>query len=512
MRPRLWKEDMGDRVVLAGGHVSITNNSGGRIVRFRKMLGGLLLAAGVMGACGAAPERPPNFVVIFIDDMGYGDIGPFGSTVNRTPHLDRMAAEGMKLTSFYAAAPLCTPSRAALLTGSYPKRVGLAWGSQFATLFPGDRWGLHPSEVTIAEVLREAGYATGGFGKWHLGDQPEFLPTAQGFDEYYGIPYSNDMWPKHPRFSSDSDKWNFPPLPLMRDGEVVGRIEDMEDQGLLCQQFTDAAVEFIRRNKDGPFFVYLPHAFIHHPRGARREFLGFQEGEQIDWDSVIREPFDFEVERRTRAQIEEVDWSVGRILDTLRELELADDTLVLFTSDNGASRGSVNTPLRGRKGSTWEGGMREPTLAWWPGRVSAGTVVDEMATTMDLMPTLAGLAGSQAPAERIIDGKDISALLLGEEGARSPHDAFYYYAGYELRAVRSGQWKLHAKDGVLYDLEADIGETTDVAAGNPDVVARLSGYLDDARPDLGDGPDNCPNCRPVGVVENPRTLLPRGKD
>ena len=194
---------MGDRVVLAGGHVSITNNSGVRIVRFRKMLGGLLLVVGVMGACGVAlaPERPPNFVVIFIDDMGYGDIGPFGSTVNRTPHLDRMAAEGIKLTSFYAAAPLCTPSRAALLTGSYPKRVGLAWGSQFATLFPGDRWGLHPSEVTIAEVLREAGYATGGFGKWHLGDQPEFLPTAQGFDEYYGIPYSNDMWPHHPRFS-----------------------------------------------------------------------------------------------------------------------------------------------------------------------------------------------------------------------------------------------------------------------------------------------------------------------
>ncbi len=233
----------------------------------------------------------------------------------------------------------------------------------------------------------------------------------------------------------------------MRDGEVVGRIADMEDQGLLCQQFTDAAVDFIRRNKDGPFFVYLPHAFIHHPRGARREFLGLEEGEQIDWDSVIREPWDFEVERRTRAQIEEVDWSVGRILDTLRELELAGDTLVLFTSDNGASRGSVNTPLRGGKGSTWEGGMREPTLAWWPGHVSAGTVVDEMATTMDLMPTLAGLAGSQAPAERIIDGKDISALLLGEEGARSPHEAFYYYAGYELRAVRSGQWKLDAKDG-----------------------------------------------------------------
>ena len=461
----------------------------------------------------AAPQatpagQKPNFVVIFIDDMGYGDIGPFGSTLNRTPHLDRMAAEGMKLTSFYVAAPVCTPSRAALLTGSYPKRVGLAEASRHGVLFPGDAWGLDPSEVTIAEVLKDAGYATGCFGKWHLGDQPEFLPTAHGFDEYFGIPYSNDMWPLHPNIDRGGI-WDFPPLPLLRNTNVVGQVDDMHGQGMLCKLFTDEATGFIRRNKDKPFFVYLPHAYIHHPRGVQKGFLDHEESNPVDWKAVAREPWEVDLERRTKAQIEEVDWSAGQILDTIRELGIAENTLVLFTSDNGGSRGCVNTPLRGAKGSTWEGGMREPTLAWWPGRIPAGSACDEVATAMDLLPTFAALSGGQVPEDRTIDGRDISDLLLGRAGAKSPHNALYYYFRHELQAVRSGKWKLFAKDGALYDLDADIGETSDVSAQHPEVVSRLSKLLAEARADLGDGPDSCPNCRPVGKTDDPSFLIPR---
>lgn len=307
----------------------------------------------------------PNFVVIFIDDMGYGDIGPFGSTINRTPHLDRMAKEGMRLTSFYVAAPVCTPSRAALMTGCYPKRVGLATGSWSGVLFPKDSHGLNPQEITIAEVVGGAGYATGCFGKWHLGDQPEFLPTNQGFDTYFGIPYSNDMWPPHP----PAARWKSGvcPLPVLQGEKVVDVVEDMDDQADLCKRFTDQAVAFIRRNRERPFFVYLPHSFIHHPRAARKEFLeraGIDSDTKLDGERMIRE-HEYFLRQRTRAEIEEVDWSVGQILNTLRELGLAENTLVLFTSDNGGASGCVNAPLRGGKGSTFEGGMREPTLAWW---------------------------------------------------------------------------------------------------------------------------------------------------
>jgi arylsulfatase A-like enzyme len=429
----------------------------------------------------------PNFVVIFIDDMGYGDIGPFGSQINHTPHLDRMAAEGMKLTSFYVAAPVCTPSRAALMTGCYPKRVGLARGSGHAVLFPGDRHGLHPDEITVAEVLKAAGYTCGCFGKWHLGDQPQFLPTSQGFDEYYGIPYSNDMWHEHPRHKDGT--WDFSPLPIVHNVEVVGEVKDMDDQAMLCKQFTDAAVEFIRRNYDRPFFVYLPHAFVHHPRAARREFMD-------------------DAKNETEAQIEEVDWSVGQILKSLQDLGIAKRTLVIFTSDNGGARGCVNAPLRGGKGSAWEGGLREPTLAWWPETVPAGSVCDEVMTAMDVLPTFAALTGAKVPSDRIIDGRDVSPLLLGQPGAKSPHDAFFYFRGERLEAVRSGPWKLFS-NGRLHNLDQDIGESADVSAQHADVVARLRGYLDRARQDLGDGEISGKNCRPVGVAQNPRTLLPR---
>jgi len=447
----------------------------------------LAAAASLPGCAHAREARPdgrPNVVVIFIDDMGYGDIEPFGSTLNRTPHLNRMAEEGVKLTSFYVAAPLCTPSRAALMTGCYPKRVGLARGSWGGVLFPKDSHGLHPNEVTIAEVLGKAGYATGCFGKWHLGDQPAFLPTRHGFDTYFGIPYSNDMWPKHP----GAKRWKHGvcPLPVMRGKKVVDVVEDMDDQAQLCKRFTDEAVTFIRKNEDKPFFVYLPHAFIHWPRQARQAFMDKAGGDA------------------TRAQIEEVDWSVGQILQTLRDLDPAQNTLVLFTSDNGGSRGCVNKPLRGGKGNTWEGGMREPTLAWWPGHVPAGAVCDEVASTMDLLPTVARLAGGKAPDDRVIDGKDIAPLLRDPANAKSPHETFFYHQGNNLRAVRAGKWKLHANGG-LYDLDADIGEQKNVAKQHPDVVKRLRGYLAECRKDLG----NPKNCRPVGTCQNPQYLVPK---
>jgi len=421
-------------------------------------------------------DARPNIVVVFIDDMGYGDIGPFGSTTNETPHLDRMAAEGMKLTSFYVAAPVCTPSRAALMTGCYPRRVGLARGSGHAVLFPGDSHGLHPDELTVAELLKKAGYATGCFGKWHLGDQPEFLPTAQGFDEYFGIPYSNDMWPGLKR-------WPFPALPVVRHGEVVDQVDTMEDQAALCRRFTEEAVRFIRRKKAQPFFVYLPHAFVHHPRAASPAFVA-------------------ESKTVTEAQIEEVDWSVGRVLQTIRDEGLASRTLVLFTSDNGGARGCVNKPLRGGKGSAWEGGVREPTLAWWPQTIPAGSVCDELVTAMDLLPTFVRLAGGKVPADRVIDGRDVGALLKGAPGARSPHDRFFYHQGDALRAVRSGSWKLF-RSGQLFHLGKDIGETKNVAAKHPEIVARLTGYLSAFDAEIRS------NSRPVGVARKPRTLLPR---
>jgi len=452
----------------------------------REFMEAAVVGAGVLTTerlCLAGSKRQakqPNFVVIFIDDMGYGDIEPFGSKVNRTPHLNRMAREGMKLTSFYVAAPVCTPSRAALLTGCYPRRVGLARGSWGGVLFPKDPYGLNPDEKTVAEVLKEAGYATGCFGKWHLGDQPEFLPTKHGFDTYFGIPYSNDMWAKHPR----AKKWNngVCPLPVLRGEQVVDIVENMDDQAQLCKRFTDEAVKFIRSNKNKPFFCYIPHAFVHWPRKAREMFM-----EKANGDA-------------TSAQIEEVDWSVGRILDTLRELGLDEDTMVLFTSDNGGARGCVNRPLRGGKGSTWEGGMREPTIAWWPGTIRTNSVCDEVATTMDLLPTFAKLAGGKVPGDRIIDGRDISPLLRDPDNAKSPHEAFFYHRGSDLRAVRSGPWKLHA-NGQLYNLDKDIAESNNVAGQNPQVVARLKRYMEDFNADLKK------NSRPVGKVANPKYLV-----
>ena len=442
----------------------------------RRILPFLFTLVFCLQSASANEVDQPNFVVIFIDDLGYGDIEPFGSKINRTPNLIRMAKEGRKLTSFYVASPVCTPSRAALMTGCYPQRVGLQRGSGHAVLFPGDHHGLHPDEVTIAETLKAVGYATGCFGKWHLGDQPQFLPTSQGFDAFFGIPYSNDMWPSLKR-------WDFPDLPIVEGTKIVDIVKDMDAQATLCKRFTDAAIGFIREHREEPFFIYLPHAFVHAPRQASPEFMS--KGKKAE-----------------QAQVEEVDWSVGQVLDTIVDLDLAKKTLVVFTSDNGGARGLSSLPLRGQKGSGFEGGHREPTIVWWPGRIPAGTASDELTTALDLHPTLAKLAGTSAPADRKIDGKDIAPILLGKPGAKTPHDRFFYQQGGELAAVRSGDWKLMAK-GQLFNLRTDIGEENNVAARNPKVVRRLRKMLSEFDAEIKR------EARPVGVAKNARTMVPR---
>jgi arylsulfatase A len=432
-----------------------------------------------------AADRPPNIILIFIDDMGYADIGPFGSTLNRTPNLDRMADEGMRLTSFYAA-PLCTQSRAALMTGSYPIRTGLMHGTWHPVLMPGDAHGINPDEITIAEILKGKGYATSCIGKWHLGDQPPFLPTRHGFDSYYGIPYSNDMIPVN-----NSKGRNFPPLPLIRNETVVGEITD---QSTITGDLTREALKFIETNKENPFFLYMPHVMVHVPLHVGENFKG-KSANGILGDAI-----------------EEIDWSVGEILNALKRLGLDENTLVVFTSDNGPAKG-IATPLRGKKGSTFEGGMREPCVVRWPGHIEAGSICDEITSTMDLLPTFARLAGAFAPTDRTIDGNDIWPLLSSQLGARSAYEAFYYYNRNNLQAVRSGPWKLHLLGDkgkpALYQLDNDISETTNLIEQHPKIVKRLMNLMEAAREDLGDGTEHLgENVRPVAYYKNPKQLIP----
>jgi arylsulfatase A len=433
-------------------------------------------------------DDKPNFVVINIDDLGYADIGPFGSTINKTPHLDRMAKEGRKLTAFYGA-PVCSPSRASLMTGCYPKRAL----SIPHVLFPGQAAGLAPAEVTVAELLKARGYATGLVGKWHLGDQPEFLPTRQGFDSYYGLPYSNDMGPAADGVKSDFGKplpeekgKGQPPLPLMRNETVLQRVRP-DDQVRLVELYTSEAEAFLRAHKKGPFFLYLAHNAVHFPLYPGKEFRGKSgHGLYSDW-------------------IEEVDGSVGRVLDTIRELGLAEKTMVLFTSDNGGTPRAVNKPFRGFKASTLEGGVREPTIAWWPGRIPAGTSSDAVSGMMDVLPTLIALAGGAPPPDRTIDGINLWPVLAGESGAKG-HDVFYYYRGLLLEAVRSGPWKLHLAKGELYNLVDDPGEAKNAATDHADEVTRLRGLADKMKDDLGlDGIG--PGCRPLGKATDPRPII-----
>ena len=418
-------------------------------------------------------------MIIFIDDMGYGDIGPFGNTVNQTPNLDRMAREGLRLTQFYVSNTACTPSRSALMTGTYAHRIGM----DGSVVFPGESRGLNPHEITIAELLKAEGYTTGCFGKWHLGDQPDFLPLAQGFDEYFGIPYSNDMWPGNKRGNPVTNRGPYTPLPIIRQNEAVAYVSDGADQSLLCEVMTDEAVKFIRKHRDGPFFLYLPHAYVHNPRYARPEILKKADGDV------------------NRANVEEVDTSVGRVLDALRELRLEEKTLVLFTSDNGGAGGMSMGPLRGGKGGPkYEGHMREPTVAWWPGTIPPGTESNAIVTTTDIFPSLARLVGAKVPDDRIIDGKDSLDALLGKPGAQSAHEVRYY----EVDGIRRGDWKLvksRGRKSELYDLAADLGETNDLAAQHPDIVRELEELLAKHAASIA------ANLRPAGFVENAKPII-----
>ena len=421
----------------------------------------------------AADSDTPNIVVIFCDDLGYGDLSCFGHPTIKTPNLDRMAAEGVRLTQFYSASPVCTPSRAALMTGRLPVRSGMC-SDKRRVLFPDSGGGIPASEVTLAEGLKRQGYQTACVGKWHLGHLPQFLPTNNGFDLYFGIPYSNDMdrvndAPKG-RDSFWDPKVEYWNVPLMRDLEIVER---PADQTTITRRYTEEAVSFIRKNKDGKFFLYLPHSLPHVPLFRSKEF----EGKSLRglYGDVI----------------EEIDWSVGQILQTLRDLKLDQNTIVWFTSDNGPwltfnDHGGSAGLLREGKGTTWDGGMREPGLCWWPGTIPAGQVSAELGTTMDIYSTSLALAGATLEQDRVVDGFDLTEMLQGKTG--SPREIVYYYRGTKLMALRKGAWKAHFMTQesytgnnrlnehdppVLYNLEVDPSENWDVAGQHPEIIAEI---------------------------------------
>ena len=442
--------------------------------------------ASAQPAAARAADRPPNIVVILADDMGYADLSVTGAKGYTTPRIDRMAKEGTRFTDYYVAEPVCSASRASMLTGRYSKRVGVN-----GALNPGAK-GLSPDEVTLAEILKARGYATGMYGKWHLGDQPGSLPTHHGFDEYAGLPYSNDMWPRNPNAAKP-----WPPL-MWIEGDRPVREIDEAGQATLTKTVTEKAVDFIARHQDAPFFLYVAHPMPHVPIYASDPFKG-KTAAGLYADVMT-----------------ELDWSVGQILDTLAKTGLEKHTVVVFASDNGpwlmyGNHGGSAVPFRQGKHTTFEGGVRVPLIVRWPGTVAAAKTVAVPAMNVDLLPTLAGYAGGQLPADRIIDGRDLRPWLSGKAPAAPPHEWLCFYGGFsglELHAVRSGQWKLHvphpymqavpANDGArgkyepqqlplsLFDLQADPGEAANVADAHPDVVERLMKYVEAAREDLGD--------------------------
>jgi arylsulfatase A len=461
-----------------------------------------VLIVGSQLSPSSAQAKPPNVVVFFADDLGYADLGCFGGQQMSTPNLDKMAKEGMRLTSFYASQAVCSASRSSLLTGCYNVRVGI-----LGALGPGAKICLNPEETTIAELVKPLGYSTAIFGKWHLGDRDQGLPLNHGFDEYHGLPYSNDMWPFHP-----TSKGGYPPLPLIRNNETVNKEVTAKDQRHLTQWATQHAVEFIKNNKEKPFLLYMPYHMPHVPLFVSEQFEG-KTGRGLFTDVIA-----------------EIDWSVGQVLQTLSDANLDSNTLVWFTSDNGpwlsyGDHAGSAKPLREGKGTAWEGGVREPTIVRWPGKIPAGSQSSEVGATIDILPTIAEVAGAKLP-EKKIDGRSLWSVLTGEPGAKSPHEAYYYYWGKELHAVRSGAWKLHfphsyrtlkgeaGKDGMpaayvekkcgleLYNLETDIGESKDVAADNPEVVQRLQKLADLMRAELGDSLNsiNGPEIRPAGKL------------
>ncbi len=468
----------------------------------------LVLLTLVFALNAQAQNRPPNIVVIFIDDMGYADIGPFGAKGYATPHLDRMAREGRKFTDFYVTQAVCSASRAGLLTGCYNVRVGI-----LGALGPKARHGINANEVTLAEICKQKGYATACYGKWHLGHHKKFLPMQHGFDDYFGLPYSNDMWPYHPGvlhlpMEQRLKKWTH--LPLIDGNSVINPKVTGSDQEQLTTQYTERAVQFIEKNKANPFFVYLPHSMVHVPLYVSAKFKGKSKA-GLFGDVMM-----------------EVDWSVGQILDTLRKHKLDKNTLVIFTADNGpwlsyGDHAGSAAPLREGKGTMFDGGCRESTLMWWPGTVPAGSVCKTPAMTIDILPTVAKLIGTKLPKHKI-DGKSIVNLIKGTSN-ESPQEAYYFYYGKQLQAIRMGKWKLHfphgyrtmagkpgGKGGIptkysqtkiglaLFDLDKDIGETTDVKDKHPEIVAKMQELGESMRNELGDS-------RRKGVAQRKPGLL-----
>ena len=451
-----------------------------------------LTALAVVSLRAAAADRPPNIVIIFTDDQGYADVGVFGAKGFTTPNLDRLATQGRMFTNFHAAQPVCSASRAALLTGCYSNRIGI-----HGALGPAAPHGINSSEMTLAELLKPAGYATGMAGKWHLGRPVQFLPVHHGFDEYYGLPYSNDMWPLHPEAKAGT----YPPLPLIEGDRPIKVGLGHEDQEQLTTSYTERAVAFIKRNRDRPFFFYLAHSMPHVPLHVSSKFKG-KSAQGLYGDVIM-----------------EIDWSVGEVMRTLDELRLAENTLLIFTSDNGpwlsyGNHAGSAGPLREGKGTVWDGGMREPCIMRWPGKIPAGTTSADMLMTLDLFPTIARLTGTKPPAHPI-DGLDVWPIISGQPGAKNPHEGYaWYYQQNELQAVSTGdgRWKLQlphtyrtlagrpgGRDGIpakyeprtlaapqLFDLQVDIAEANDVAAAHPDIVAQLLAFAEKTRADLGD--------------------------
>lgn len=454
----------------------------------------------------------PNIILIYMDDMGYGDVDAYGAIDYHTPNIDRLAAQGMRFTNFYAAQPICTASRAAILTGCYPNRIGF-----FGAFGPNSPIGISDKEETIAEMLKKKGYATAIYGKWHLGDAKKFLPLQHGFDEFFGLPYSNDMWPVDydgsPADSGNMRKFAKPPLPLIEGNEPVRYLRNLDDQAMLTTWYTEKAVGFINRHKNKPFFLYLAHSMVHVPLAVSNKFKG-KSGQGLFGDVMM-----------------EVDWSVGEVMKALEKNGMEKNTLFIFTSDNGpwlsfGNHAGSAGGLREGKGTTWEGGLKEPAIIRWPGVVPAGTICNRLASNLDLLPTLAAITKASLPGKKI-DGVNILSLLKGELNADPRDHLFYYFGKNSLEAVRQGSWKLvlphsynSAEEGLpgrngwpgkmhrkttelaLYDLRRDPGERYDVKEQNPEVVEKMQKLVEEAREDLGDDLTHRPgnNRRPPGKL------------
>jgi len=462
----------------------------------------VLTAASLAVNTSYAQQHSPNVVLIFMDDLGYGDLSCYGATRYKTPNLDKLASQGIRFTNFVSAQAVCSASRAGILTGCYPNRVGIS-----GALMPDAKIGLNPSEETIAEVLKKRNYKTVAIGKWHLGHRREFLPLQQGFDEYLGLPYSNDMWPVYfdgtrniP--TAHSRKLNYPELPLIRNNNKIRELKTLDDQAELTTLYTETALDFIMRNKRSPFFLYLAHSMTHVPLAVSSKFKG--KSEQGLFGDVMME----------------IDWSVGEIMKALKDNGLENNTIVIFTSDNGpwlnfGNHAGSTGGLREGKGNSFEGGQREPCIMKWPGQIQEGTICNKLASTIDILPTLAAITNSPLP-EKKIDGVNILPLMLGDESANPRETFLYYYRKNSLEAIRKGNWKLvfaHPgrtyigfKPGVdgfpgstnenfdfeegLYDLRRDPGERYNVKEYYPEVVTELKKLADEARTDLGDDIQN----------------------